>query len=367
MNTISNSPRWHRAAACCAAALLAATAHAGPGFRDPLTTAATLRSAPEKRPLMALTHAGTRLVAVGSRGLIVGSADGGKSWSQASVPVQTDLLAVHFPTATEGWATGHNGVVLYSADGGKHWRKQLDGRIAGAVFKTYYADSAGVASPPHLAAFAQVGLNYKSGPTLPFLDIWFADTQQGYVVGSFGLIAATTDGGKYWEPWLHRIDNPEGLNLNAVRGIAGEVYIVGERGQIYRLDRKLGRFTRTDTGYAGSFFGIVGNGQTLLAYGLGGTVYRSTDGGERWEALKMPSQQTISAGIALDPGEGFLLINAAGQLLQADDKGDGFRVVPSVKPMRATGLAALPARVVAISSLQGVTLQQPSATASASR
>jgi len=303
---------------------------------------------------MAITRAGERLVAVGPRGLIVGSDDHGKTWSQAKVPVQSDLLSVHFPTALDGWAAGHDGVILHTADGGKSWVKQLDGRVAGDTFKAYYSKNA--AGPVATAALAQLEQNYKAGAALPFLDIWFESAETGFAVGSFGMVVATTDGGKTWEPWLDRIDNSQSLNLNAVRGIAGDIYIVGEHGQVYRLDRAQRRFTKTDTGYNGSFFGITGNGETLLAYGLRGTAYRTaksgTGGFDHWEVVSMPNEQTISDGVTTRGG--FILVNGAGQFLIGDAAAKDFRVQAAAKPMRMTGLVALDDTTVVVTGLDGV-------------
>jgi len=100
------------------------------GFQDVLDTPA------EKSPLApntlynSVVLAGKRLVSVGQRGHIVYSDDDGKSWVQATVPVSSDLVAVHFATPQKGWAVGHDGVVLQSADGGATWNKQFDGRTA---------------------------------------------------------------------------------------------------------------------------------------------------------------------------------------------------------------------------------------------
>lgn len=325
-------------------------------FRDPLDTPAEMRSAVTQRSLMAVTSVGARLVAVGSRGVILGSDDQGKTWAQAKAPVQNDLLAVQFPNANEGWVVGHGGVVLHSIDSGKTWSKQLDGRSAGPAFKAFYSQAG--AGAEAAAALAQLEQNYQAGPVLPFLDVWFEDAKTGYAVGSFGMIAATRDGGKTWEPWLHRIDNPQYLNLNAIRGIGSELYIVGERGQIYRLDRTRGRFTATDTGYLGSFFGLAGNGEALIAYGLRGTTYRSSTGGKagnvRWEPVAMPNEHTITAGIALADGSGFVLVNAAGQLLLGDKAGKHFHLLPATTPMRMTGIASVAARTVVVTGLDGV-------------
>ncbi len=273
--------------------------------------------------------------------------------------MQSDLLAVHFPTPDEGWAVGHDGVVLHSTDGGVTWAKQLDGRMLCTAFREYYERTS---RPDALGALqnavAQLEQNCKDGfAPLPFLDVWFENTHEGFVVGSFGMIAATTDGGKTWEPWLHRIDNSQGLNFNAIRDIEGHLYIAGEKGEVYRLDRSVGRFTKTDTGYTGSFFGIAGNGEALIAFGLRGVAYRSVDGGMRWEALTMPADQTITAGVSRSDGEGFVLVNVAGQMLLGDKSGKEFRAMQPKRPTRATGIAPVDVETYAITGLDGVQIE----------
>src|SRR5699024_10881475 len=107
-------------------------------FRDPLDWPAEELTRLAERPTQALARAGDMLVAVGARGLIATSTDG-QHWQQSPSPVQSDLLAVVFPTPEEGWAVGHDGVVLHSTDAGRSWEKQLDGRQAGQLFTDYYA------------------------------------------------------------------------------------------------------------------------------------------------------------------------------------------------------------------------------------
>ncbi len=298
-------------------------------FKDPLDHPALMRTAINTRPLMAITYTGAALVAVGSRGMIIRSEDSGKNWTQSTVPVQSDLLAVQFPTLQDGWAVGHSGVILHSSDGGRTWTKQFDGRMAAGMFKKYYMDRIieGQTCDPLITAAAKaIELNYRAGPTLPWLGVWFKDAQNGIVVGSYGMIAATDDGGKTWEPWMHRIDNEELLNLNSISGSGGNIYIAGERGMVYRLDREKSWFQRTVTGYAGSFFGIVGNANTLLAFGLRGVLYRSDNGGTSWEALESNSRATVTAGVSRD-SKGFILVNSAGQFLLGDTHSRMFTVV----------------------------------------
>lgn len=340
-------------------AILQANAH--PDFRDPLDSPAQVRVSPADRPLLAVARVGETLVAVGSRGLIIVSSDGGRTWTQASVPVQSDLVALYFPTASQGWAVGHDGVVLNSADGGRSWTKRLDGRDAEKIFREYYRDGAASGDPVMQGALNLTEVNFRAGPALPFLDVWFEDTQKGFVVGSFGMIAATSDAGQTWQPWLHRIANDEALNLNSIRGIGSEVYIAGERGVIFRLDRVKGRFMPIDTGYGGSFFGIAGNGQVILAFGLRGVVYRSDDGGASWASLKMPFDSTITAGIYVSASRAFVLVNDAGQILVSDAAGRDFSTVRADRLSHLTGVAEAGRRSLAVSGLGGIRSQSLSA------
>ena len=113
-----------------AAAPPSATAQQLTAGADPLQRPALQAPRATRGVMLAVATAGSRIVAVGERGITLWSDDGGKTWHQAEVPVSVTLTGLSFPTATEGWAVGHGGVVLHSADGGQHWTRQLDGRAA---------------------------------------------------------------------------------------------------------------------------------------------------------------------------------------------------------------------------------------------
>lgn len=322
-------------------------------FVDPLDTPAKEYSRLAERQLMAVVSTGERLVAVGPRGLVIHSDDDGHTWSQARVPVQSDLLSIHFSTPEKGWAVGHDGVILHSSDGGDSWTKQLDGREAEIQFKAFYE----TLGPEGDRPLEDLKLNYRAGPALPFLDVWFEDEQRGYAVGAFGMIASTTDGGVSWEPWLHRIDNPQALHLNAIRGSADEIYLVGERGQIFHFDYDDRYFLRTETGYNGSFFGIEGNAEVLIAYGLRGTVYRSAglDRAQRWEPVAVPTEQTFVSAIAGPGPNEFHLLSTVGEIIQLDGAGANARLVKTLgKARRVTDIVVSENNQIALSGLGGV-------------
>lgn len=327
---------------------LAASAQA---FADPLDTPAAAIGDAGKAATTALAQAGERIIAVGLRGAIFASEDQGRSWKQIASPVGSDLTAVMFPTPQQGWIVGHEGVVLHSGDGGLSWRKQLDGRIAATVLVAHYqqriaAGETGLDRP--LRALQQ---NYAAGPAYPYLDVWFDNEREGWAVGSFGLLIATHDGGDSWQPWLDHIDNGNQYNLNAIRKVGDELYIAGERGLVFRLNRATQRFDAVATDYKGSFFGVAGTADALFAFGLRGSAYRSSNRGTRWTRVEMPSGVELTAG-ALLPGDSRLVVgDAAGQVFV--ERGGSFQAAASAG-VTLTGLLPQPGDSLLVTSLQGL-------------
>ncbi len=145
-----------------------------------LDTPALMSPLASKSLLQSVTRAGDRIVAVGQRGHVVYSTDGGASWKQASVPVSSDLTAVFFVDDKQGWAVGHDGVVLHTVDSGATWALQLSGRGANelliAAMERRVAAQPASEDAKKLLAEAQ---RYKEqGPDKPFLDVWFADARK---------------------------------------------------------------------------------------------------------------------------------------------------------------------------------------------
>jgi len=288
----------------------------------------------EKQPILAVTAIEGRVIGVGLRGLIVLSDDGGSTWRQAQVPVQSDLLAVTFPTLTRGWAVGHEGVILTTHDAGETWIKQFDGAIAAALFPKYYQKHIDAGDASMQRFLDHVRLNDKrASATLPYLSVYFENDQAGYAVGSFGSILATQDGGKTWEPWLHHVDNDRFLNLYDIQKIGSTLYIASERGLIWKLDRAKQRFIPLATGYRGSFFSIAGHGNTLLAVGLSGTAFRSTDGGVTWRQINLSTRASLTKVTAIDGGLKPLIISQTGELFIGDAEWRTFRSLPIKQSM----------------------------------
>lgn len=308
------------------------------GFVDVLDLPAKASALAISNPLVGMTRAGERLIAVGQRGHILYSDDSGKHWQQASVPVSTDLNAVNFPSALQGWAVGNDGVILHSSDAGATWHKQLDGRQIGALLVNHYGALA-QAEPGNerWSQLADEGQRLvEQGADKPLLDVWFADDKLGYVVGVFNLILRTEDGGQSWTPFQDRTDNPQGFHLNAIASTGDGLYIAGEQGLLLKWGDTHQRFSAVPIPYQGSFFGVLGKPGEVIAYGLRGNVLRSTDGGLNWTRLETGLHVSITAGI-VDASGHYRLFTQGGQMLVSQGAGADLHLVRQAEPAPVTG------------------------------
>ena len=312
------------------AACLATGALYAAEFADPMVAPAVMNPRAAREPLMAVAAAGRHFVAVGPRGVVLVSDDHAAHWHQVSVPVSSDLVAVTFKSDTQGWAVGHDGQVLHTIDGGATWARELDGLQAAKLMAEYYAKQPG--DSPDLKASrdeAQRFLSDQGGR--PFLDVWFDDERSGWVIGSFNIIFHTEDGGKSWVPWFDRVDNPNALNLHAMRRIGGALYIVGEQGLLLKLDPEKQRFVAMPTPSKGSLFGLASAGNAMIVYGLLGNAYRTVDGGATWQKISLPTGASILASETLPNGR-LVLGTQAGELLESADGGATFHTLDARQP-----------------------------------
>ncbi len=342
-----------------ALAVVLAAPVTGAGFVDPLASKAAMSPLASRSLLQAVARAGERLIAVGPRGHILISADHGVTWKQSPVPVSSDLVAVYFVDARQGWAVGHDGVVLHSGDGGDTWQLQLDGRKANALLVEAMERRA-VAEPASKEASALLteAKRYEvQGPDKPFLDVWFADADNGYVVGAYNLIFRTRDGGKSWEPWFDRTENPKFFNLYAIRPAAGGLYIAGEGGLVLKLDAAGQRFAALSLPYSGSFFGVTEAQGAVLVFGLRGNVYRSENGGASWEKVDAGLAATVVAAARTARGA-TLLADVGGRVSATEDGGRSFHPIALKQPLPLTGLAEANQGHLAMTGPRGVAVTE---------
>lgn len=315
------------------------------GVEDVLEAPAIKSNMAASSLLLDIAHADERLVAVGERGHILYSDNGGESWTQSSVPVSTTLTGVHFPTAEEGWAVGHSGVILHSSDAGETWEHQFDGRDGVPQVIDHYEKridemTERIANTEDEDRVADLEWDLEDlqftredlkadleefGPWHPLLDVWFQNEDYGFAVGAYGHIYRTRNGGETWNTRVGSIDNPNRLHLNGITRVAGgDLYIAGESGFVYRSTSNGESWEQLNPGYRGSFFSVVGTGEQdeVLAFGLKGNIYRSK-GGQEWESVNSETSRTLNSGDVNKQGE-VVLVGNDGAVVYSDNGGESF-------------------------------------------
>lgn len=315
---------------------------------------------------MDIATAGERVVAVGQRGHILYSTDEGNSWTQADVPVSVLLTRTFFASTDKGWVVGHDGHILHTQDGGVTWELQREGLVAQALINEERAgrlkqavadlESQLEAAPEEeqealAEALDETQWNLESAlekldePAYapPLMDIWFENEEQGWASGAYGVLLHTHNGGREWQDWSHNVGNVDELHLNGVTGATdGTLYLASEWGTVFRSTSDGHTWETLETGYEGSFFGVITNPvtNTVFAYGLRGTIYRSTDGGETWEAMQSKARASLFGATAHQDGT-VIFVGQGGQATLTRDDGDTFTALPQHSRAGLHGIAPL--------------------------
>jgi photosystem II stability/assembly factor-like uncharacterized protein len=300
-----------------------APAAPAPASAAPSTQAALPSPFASQSLLQAATRAGKRIVAVGDQGIVVYSDDEGKTFRQArQVPVRTMLNAVQFIDHLRGWAVGHRGVVLATTDGGETWALQRQDLNADQpLFSVYFKDkqegwACGLWS---LLLHTQDGGQHwtpveLSGPNGKRADrnlysLFASPKGQLYVAAEQGKVLRSSDGGKTWET----LDTGSRASFWTGLGLAdGSLLIGGLRGALYRSTDGGEHWNALESHTLSSITSLVQSPKAILATALDGVTLSSADG-QHFESQQRPDRQTLTALVPRENGSP-LLFSRAGVL-----------------------------------------------------
>lgn len=319
---------------------------------EPLDRPAIAFVHPDQAVLLAVARAGSRLVAVGERGLIDLSDDDGRTWRQARSPVSVTLTAVTFATPRIGWAVGHSGAILTTRDGGEIWQSQFDGRELLADVHLWLTATPAAAST-EVGKLAQQMID--DGPDKPLFGVLFQDPLHGIAFGSYGVMLFTENGGESWRLGLPLAAAARGRHLYATQPLAHGLVFVGEAGGIYESTGLESPLDAIASPYQGTLFGVVRlEGDAAIAFGLKGHAMRTDDGGAHWTLLHLPCEGSINAGVRLDDGR-VVLATQLGEVVISSDGGSSFVSVPVPVHAPFADIIGVPRGLVAV-GLRGATL-----------
>lgn len=255
--------------------------------------------------------------AVGGRGTLLSTDDGGKTWRASKRPTEDALHDVYFTDEQSGWLVCERSIydlktkeeprtyLLRTVDGGATWKqvnvigKDVDARLVRALFT-----EAGRGW-----AFGEEGALYTTRdggdswekqrvPTRHLLlGGWFLDSQQGWLVGAGSTLLQTSDGGETW-----RTGTLLDLETASARSAAAR-----------RVRFNAASFVDKRRGWA-----VGGEGR----------VFKTTDGGRTWSAQTSTVPADLFDVKFLDALEGWAA-GAQGTLIHTVDGGGTWQIMPS--------------------------------------
>jgi photosystem II stability/assembly factor-like uncharacterized protein len=247
-----------------------------------------------------------RAAVVGYAGKILMTDNGGRSWQVMPSGTDRALYSIQFVNADTGWVSGQDGLILYTSDGGKTWTRQVTGTAV------------------YLFALA------------------FLDRQRGFAVGDRATLLETKDGGQNWT--IRKLAQTEGLTeaqrIESQDPVLYDVFffdqeygwIVGEFGKIMHTKNGGATWVEQQNSLIGhgvfdvldipTFFGVRFTSRTDgLVSGLDGKIARTRDGGATWRfddmELEYPIVDPLFNVLPLPQG-GAWGVGAAGEIVRLE-------------------------------------------------
>lgn len=272
--------------------------------------------------------------AVGSKGVLLATDDGGETWRASLRPLEDTLQDVYFSDEQNGWLVCERSIydlktndeprtyLMRTTDGGKTWKrvnvigKDVDARLVRALF-TREGRGWAFGEGGLLYTTRDGGLNWERQlvPTRHLLlGGWFLNATQGWIVGAGATILQTTDGGETWRTTIllneaggRDIADSQHVRFNAVSfadrlhgwavGAKGRVFITNDGGRTWREQQSNVRADLYDVKFVNAVEG--------WAVGAEGTLIHTMDGGLRWVAVESGTTHALERLCFVSPTRGW--------------------------------------------------------------
>jgi photosystem II stability/assembly factor-like uncharacterized protein len=254
---------------------------------------------------------GGTVVTTGQHGGMLRSRDQGTTWQKLDTGTDRNLLSVDFADANLGLAVGDYGTIMRTADGGASWTR--------------------IPLPESLPLPEDIAEIIEPGDVLLY-DVHFLSPERAWIVGEFGVILTTSDGGRTWsaqasgvETTLFGVDFADSQRGWAV-GIESVMLHTTDGGATWQAQE-----FPEQRGFVLALYDVAVYDRYGWAIGDSGLLLRSTDGGQSWKRIDLPIQLAASwlRGVSLTPGARGIIVGGEGLVLALE--GEEFRELQQVK------------------------------------
>jgi photosystem II stability/assembly factor-like uncharacterized protein len=255
---------------------------------------------------------------VGELGRIFRSGDGGSTWERQHADTRRPFLALSCVGPGRAWVAGKEGIVYKTTDGGAAWQSVATG------------------SNRHVFA------------------LQFVDERRGHAAGDFGAMVHTEDGGQTWTQQRVPTDvllpeeaidmgvAPGDVNLYGIAyGDRDHVWVVGEFGTIMASADGGLTWTQQHAPFESALFGVhFADAQHGWAVGIDSVIITTTDGGATWTVQTPPVRGRSFYDVALRGNRGWI-VGESGTLLSTADGGVTWQLTPVPIELAANWLRAI--------------------------
>ena len=285
--------------------------------------------APRDEPTLYAVHfvSATTGWAVGDRGTVLATRDGGSTWTAQPSGISDELHDVHFAgDGLRGWATGTQRRVIATNDGGKTWSQTSVG-TGDALHSLFFLDEGlkgwAVGDGGKVYATMNGGRSWNeqaSGYARALTHVRFTDDGlRGWAAGD--ALLQTSDGGSVWRVQAGVAEAPI-VALHVSRD-GRRVWAVGHRGTVV-VSRDAGAtWTAQKSGTRADLVAIrfAADGLTGWALGGDGTVLATQDGGDTWTARTGGARSNLRGSHFVGHGLSGWAVGGDGTLLATRDGG----------------------------------------------
>ena len=264
--------------------------------------------------------------AVGSKGVLLQTLDGGNTWTMRSSSTDDHVRDIYFIDERNGWLVCEVNIyqlktkedprayLMKTTDGGEHWKRieikgfDVDARLVRAVFR----------SNGHGWTFGELGSIYTThdagdtwvklrSPTRRLLlGGMFVDDDRGWLVGTGATIIQTSDGGDTWyQPTLPQVEKT--IRFTAASFVDNRKgWAVGSGGSVFHTDNGGRTWQRQASTVDVDLFDVKFiDALEGWAVGAEGTIIHTSDGGAHWTTERSGTPHPLERVFFTDRNHGW--------------------------------------------------------------
>lgn len=261
----------------------------------------------------------------GSRGTLLTTMNGGKTWEATVSPSEDVIRDIYFSDERLGWLVCERNIyelrgkddprsyLMTTADGGKQWTRvelrgaDVDDRLARALFsRGGRAWAFGEGGAIYTSRDRGVNWTRLQVPTRNvLLGGTFVDEDRGWLVGAGATILQTADGGETWH--LSRLAEANNARFSSASFVDNRLgWAVGTGGVIYRTINGGRTWAAQNSGVATDLFDVrFLDAVEGWAVGAEGTVIHTVDGGMHWSAERTGTTHPLERVFFTDRNHGW--------------------------------------------------------------